>query len=247
MSSGIFHHFHHAWIQEISRALNGGLLPPGYYAMAEQIAGGLGPDVLAREIPQSPREAMPQAFPTAPQDEGDVAVATRPPRVRFHSRTDPDEVTTYARRAKAVVVRHTSGHRVVAVVELVSPGNQSSRAVLDSFVRKAREALGLGVHLLIVDLFPPGLRDPSGLHRALWEGEPAGDFVLPPDEPLACVAAIGGPDLEVVLEPVAVGGALPEMPLFLTPETYVPVPLDATYRAAWEAVSAVWRDALTSP
>jgi len=36
---GTFHHFHHDWITSISRALNSGILPSDYYAMAEQIAG----------------------------------------------------------------------------------------------------------------------------------------------------------------------------------------------------------------
>ena len=45
--AGTFHHFHHEWITCISRALNSGLLPSEYYAMAEQITGGLGPDVVA--------------------------------------------------------------------------------------------------------------------------------------------------------------------------------------------------------
>src|SRR5260370_32615706 len=46
VDAGIFHHFHHGWIEEIARALNRGILPPDHYALAEQIAGGLGPDVL---------------------------------------------------------------------------------------------------------------------------------------------------------------------------------------------------------
>jgi len=46
IEAGIFHAFHHDWITDISRALNGGLLPAAYYALPEQIAGGLGPDVL---------------------------------------------------------------------------------------------------------------------------------------------------------------------------------------------------------
>ena len=51
--AGTFHHFHHEWISCISRALNSGLLPSEYYAMAEQITGGLGPDVVALGISDS--------------------------------------------------------------------------------------------------------------------------------------------------------------------------------------------------
>jgi hypothetical protein len=35
------------------------------------------------------------------------------------------------------------------------------------------------------------------------------------------------------LEPVAVGDVLPEMPIFLKPEFYVPAPLEATYQTTW--------------
>jgi hypothetical protein len=59
------------------------------------------------------------------------------------------------------------------------------------------------------------------------------------------VAYIGNPCPEAYLEPLAVGDRLPEMPLFLTPEEYVPVPLEATYQSAWEALPAFWRDVLT--
>ena len=46
ISDGTFHHFHANWIVEISRALNSGVLPKDHYAMAEQITGGLGLDVV---------------------------------------------------------------------------------------------------------------------------------------------------------------------------------------------------------
>ena len=50
VDAGIFHAFHHDWVTEISRALNRGLLPRSYYALPEQIAGGLGPDVLGLRL-----------------------------------------------------------------------------------------------------------------------------------------------------------------------------------------------------
>ena len=46
VEAGIFHHFHHSWIEEIARTLNRDILPGDYYAMAEQFASGFGPDVL---------------------------------------------------------------------------------------------------------------------------------------------------------------------------------------------------------
>jgi len=38
VSAGTFHDFHNAWITELRNALNGGLLPRGFYAQGEQHA-----------------------------------------------------------------------------------------------------------------------------------------------------------------------------------------------------------------
>jgi hypothetical protein len=162
----------------------------------------------------------------------------------LHARPETD---IYARKAKAVVIRHRSGHQVIAMVEIVSPGNKSNQTDLAAFVYKANQALLAGIHLLIVDLFPPTPRDPQRVHRAIWGEGREGDFALPPDKPLTCVSYVGYPLIEVFLEPVAVGDRLPDMPLFLTPDVYVPLPLDATYRSGWEAVPTVWQEVLAGP
>ncbi len=41
VSDGTFHDFHYSWVLEIKRALMRGLLPKGYYVMAEQVGGDL--------------------------------------------------------------------------------------------------------------------------------------------------------------------------------------------------------------
>ena len=46
------------------------------------------------------------------------------------------------------------------MIEIVSPGNKSSQTELKAFVEKAIQALSTGIHLLIVNLFPPTRRDP---------------------------------------------------------------------------------------
>jgi hypothetical protein len=225
VDAGIFHAFHHDWITDISRALNRGLLPSDYYALPEQIAGGLGPDVLTLRFTPLLWWGKEQAEPAA--------------------RPEPNQ---YASKAKAVVVRHASDHRVIAVIEIVSPGNKNNRHGLRVFVAKAVEMLQAGVHLLIVDLFPPSSRDPQGIHQVLWEelmGE--SDFTLPADARLTLAAYIGGDCLEAFVEPRAVGAPLIEMPLFLTPEVYVPTPLEATYRSAWDGLPAFWRGVLAPP
>jgi hypothetical protein len=49
------------------------------------------------------------------------------------------------------------------------------------------------------------------------------------------------------VEPVAVGDPLPDMPVFLTASQYVPCPLEATYRTAWEQLPAPLKEPLESP
>jgi hypothetical protein len=239
VEAGIFHAFHHDWITDISRALNGGLLPPEYYALPEQLASGLGPDVLTLRRPGSNGTS-----PTNEPIVGGVALAIAPPRVRMRMRSEANQ---YAAKAKVVAIRHVSDHQVVAMVEILSPGNKNNQNGLNAFVRKAREALAAGIHLLLVDLFPPSTRDPQGIHGAVWGDDCGPDYALPSGKPLTCVAYIGGAGAEAFIEPVAVGDALPEMPLFLTPELYVSVPLEGTYQSAWQGLPAFWRGVLSTP
>lgn len=50
VSAGSYHGFHSAWITELARSLNNGVLPPRFYAEAEQVVGQTSPDVLALEF-----------------------------------------------------------------------------------------------------------------------------------------------------------------------------------------------------
>jgi hypothetical protein len=234
VSAGIFHDFHQAWITEIRNVLNGGLLPPGYYALAEQFAGGIGPDVITLEGP--PGDMAPGAGGAA-----GVAVAVRPPQARFVASAEMDH---YVGKQNKLSIRHTSDDRVVALIEIVSPGNKASRHALRSFVEKAAAALFQGLHLLIADLFPPGPRDPQGIHGAIWQEVADDSFRLPPDKPLTLAAYAAGLVKTAYVEPVAVGDVLTEMPLFLDPEHYVAVPLEATYQAAYRGVPQRWKAVL---
>lgn len=234
VDAGIFHHFHLEWTSALARTLNAGLLPPDHYALAEQITSAWQPDVLTLRGPtrgQPPETARPVG----------VALATAPPPVQYRAKA---EVDLYAAKAKAIVIRHTSRHQIIAVTEIVSPGNKSSQRRFKDFVDKAEQLLRAGIHLLVIDLFPPGRRDPQGIHKAIWDGFTDNDFAPPPDKPLTLAAYIGGVGAESFVQPVAVASLLPPMPLFLTPESYVEVPLEETYLSAWEAVPLFWREVL---
>jgi hypothetical protein len=78
-----------------------------------------------------------------------------------------------AARPRRLVIRHTTGDRIVALLEIVSPGNKQSRGAIQSFVDKAVAALNDGYHLLVLDLLPPGAFDPKGMHGAIGAGSAA--------------------------------------------------------------------------
>jgi hypothetical protein len=224
--------------------LNAGLLPPDYYALAEQIAGGLGPDVLTLEsVRAEPARADDDETRTGSGGGNSVALTAVPPKVRFTATAEPE---TYARRRSRIAIRHSTGDQVVAMLEIVSPGNKGSRHALRSFVEKAVELLDAGIHLLVVDLFPPGPRDPQGIHGAIWSEIVDDDFQLPAGQPLTLVAYSAGEVKRAFIEPVAAGADLPDMPLFLEPDRYVPVPLEETYQSAFDAVPKRWQRELGS-
>jgi hypothetical protein len=100
---------------------------------------------------------------------------------------------------------------------------------------------------LLIDLVPPGPRDPQGIHGALWADLGDDSYVAPSDQPLTLAAYAAGPTLKAYVEPLAVGDPLTPMPLFLTPSAYVTVPLEETYQAAYRGVPRRWREVLGPP
>lgn len=218
--AGTYHFFHQRWIIALADALNGGGLPEGYYAMSEVKAGGPIPDALTLK-------ARPPLPPSGPAG---VAVIDNPPRTRIVTRGE--NTAGYARRADHLAIYLPQGE-LVAVIEIISPGNKDNANGLRSFVRKAGKLLRRGVHLLVVDLFPPSVRDPQGIHKAIWDQFKVEPFDLPPDKPLTLASYVAGCDKVAYVENVAVGDVLADMPIFLTEDHYVPCPLEASYQVAW--------------
>ena len=235
VDAGLFHAFNHGWIEELARALNRGILPADYFALPEQNIRGPIPDVLTLKLAAG-------SDSTAESD-GGVAVAVRAPRTRLTKRAEAD---SYIRKASQITVRHRHG-KVVAVIEIISPGNKGSQAEFRALLEKSAELIRQGVHLLVIDLFPPGKRDPQGIHKAIWDQFADDEFDLPADKPLTLAAYDAGPDYVAYVEFVGVGDPLPEMPLFLKPEIYVPAPLESTYQAAWAVFPEALKGLLVAP
>lgn len=233
MDAGTFHAFHTAWITHLSEALNDGILPPSYYALPEQHGGRMIADVLTLQAPQV-------AVPPPEPDEGGVAVVESPPRVRC--KLSPSPGARGSRRT--LTIRHVSGHRIIALVEIVSPANKDRAAHVTEFADKVETALWHGIHVLLVDLFPPGQYDPQGMHAVVWDRFDDQSYLVPTHEVLTLASYVAGPRPEAYLEHLAVGSALTEMPLFLNPDHYVNAPLESTYLAAYRGLPQFWRNVL---
>jgi hypothetical protein len=233
VDANVYHHFQQRWTIAICDALNAGLLPPGYSALVEQHAGGLVPDVLAVQ------RRSPASRPGEPR--GGV-LTSAPPKTRVVKQAK----TILAARANRIVIRHRLGE-VVCVIEIVSPGNKSGRAVLRQFVEKTINFLQQGIHVLVIDILPPTPRDPQGMYKVIWDEIDEEPFELPPDKPLTLAAYVAGDpkaDVETTayVDLVGVGDPLPDMPAYLDRDGYVPVPLEATYQAAWATCPADMRE-----
>jgi hypothetical protein len=235
VSAGTFHDFHVSWIGEIKKSLNAGLLPRGFYAQAEQVAGEIVPDVIALHTGESYSSSNGAVS-------GATAVLEAPPQVSVVHELSEEE--DYAVLQNSVVIRHASGDRVVALIELLSPGNKSSSGQMEALIRKLSSALHQGIHLLVVDLFPPGPHDPQGIHAAFWHFGQGAAFRLPPSKQRTLVAYEAGQRPRAYVEPIGLSQALPPMPVFLEPGWYVNVPLEPSYSEAYDAVPERWRSVI---
>jgi hypothetical protein len=111
--------------------VNSGLLPPEFYALSEQVAGKATPHVLTLQSlraslaeqgyhvdPAKTTAGAEDVLPTA----GGVLVADAPPRVRSVSSISEAAILTLKRHR--IVIRHATDDRVIALIEIISPGQQ---------------------------------------------------------------------------------------------------------------------------
>jgi hypothetical protein len=229
---GIYHDFHNAWITHLKEALNAGILPEGYYALSEQHAGRVIADVLTLHEDSS----------SGLLDRGGVAVVDAPPQVG--RKMIASENAAYRALRRTLAVRHVSEHRLVALVEILSPANKDRRQSVQDFVTKAVGAVRAGCHLTLVDLFQPTAFDPQGIHGEIWQYFDPEDYAIPEAQPFTLAAYCSGDVPEAYVVHIAPGEEVPQMPLFLSPTSYVNVPFAEAYDTAWRGVPEYWRRVL---
>ncbi|MFY7952418.1 MAG: hypothetical protein ACOVT5_07920, partial [Armatimonadaceae bacterium] len=89
---------------------------------------------------------------------------------------------------------------MVAMIEILSPGNKNTAHAFRSFVQTPNKLVGPG--------------DPNGIHAADWNDIAAEPFAIPHSKPLTLIAYEVEYDINAYVETIAVGDSLPDMPLF---------------------------------
>lgn len=213
--------FHAAWAGSIADALNR-VLPPGYFAEELTHAGA------SAEIDVATFDSTAIAAPVS--GTGGVAVAPvwappAPLAVIPAVFSDDFEVRVFSGRG---------GPTLVAAVELVSPANKDRPETRRAFAAKCASYLHGGVSLIVIDVVTDRR---ATLHNDVLDLLAATAGRLVNDPPL--YAAAYRPvrreertEVEVWAEPLAVGNALPTLPLWLDAVTALPVNADATYTDA---------------
>lgn len=199
-------------------------------------------DVLALQAPGAKDEMKSSERDDSSDNGSATGLMVAPPRVAITVQGAQD---FYTQRQKSVTIRHASDDQIIAIVEVVSPGNKSSQQRLEAFVRKACSLLRQGIHLLVLDLHLPTRRAPDGIHGAIWNiigSSSDEDYHQPAGKPLTLVAYQARLYVGVTayVEPIAIGDSLREMPLYVHNEGYVSVPLQETYDRAFAALPRRW-------
>ena len=237
VDANFFHDFHVGWIGALRHTLNNGVLPKGYFARAEQVKPPLTPDLLALQIPRIGHD-------DAHVTRKSTTAVLAPPRAKFTAVATGR--TTTKRPERHIAIRDEKGRRLVAIIEVVSRSNKSSDGI-GRFKNKVVDLLRNGVHVLVLDCFPPRKRDPYGLHPLVWRRLVGAKKTVSVSTPcMISYAAKEKGEFAFFLEPIAVGDPLAPMPLFLTGKQYVNVPLEETYQYAWSGFGEPDREELES-
>jgi hypothetical protein len=217
--------FHSLWSAAIVERLNA-LLPTRYLAQA-QVHLGQSVEADVAEFDQGSDSGM------QGNGAGGVAVATYAPPVATHvlPAVFPDDI-------EVRVIDTRDDLTLVAVVELVSPRNKDREEASIAFTDKCAAYLRRGVGVVVVDIVSSRREN---LHNTLIERlrQPP-SFAMPAEAGLYATAyrpvRRGEQNqIDVWLSPLALGQALPEMPLGLRGNGCVPVDLEATYTRARQA------------
>jgi hypothetical protein len=213
--------FHATWPVMIVSILRK-KLPSRYFAEPRVHSGA------SAEIDVTTFENEGEGVLAAGNDNGGVATAVwAPPRPTFSVITDLPAQDEYEVR----VYDEKRHCRLVAAVEIVSPANKDRVEHRRAFVGKCAALLRERVSVVIVDVVTTRTQN---LYEELLEHIGRSDPALNPDVPLyasACRMTRRGGDwlLEAWTQSLAIGRALPTVPLWLADDLAVPLELEESY------------------
>jgi len=215
--------FHVNWAGAIADALNERLLPEGYFAEEHaQIGARVEIDVATFD---ESRSSAPGGGPTTTLP---ARVWTPPAATMVIPAAFPDSF-------EVLVFDSEGGARLVAAVELVSPGNKDREAHRRAFSIKCASYLCNGIGLIVIDIVTSRQ---ANLHNEMMRLLTQGDeFALAQESTLYAIAyrpivRVGNERIEAWSAALAVGEPLPVLPLALDAELSLPLDLEATYTVA---------------
>ncbi len=211
--------FHGAWAYKIMEVLNRHVLPPGYFAEHTMHVGPVEIDVPTFEEPS----------PAHVEGNGGVAVQTwAPPAVALTMpAVFPDEI-------EVRVFHQQGGPQLVAAIELASPGNKDRPETRRLFAAKCAGYLQARVGLVVIDV----VTDRSAnLHNEMIDWLQAPSARLDPEPSLYTVSyrpvqSASGDHIDMWPTALALGRALPTVPLALHGGPTLPLDLEAAYAEA---------------
>jgi hypothetical protein len=215
--------FHSNWATRIADDLTERL--PSDYIAEEHVH--LGPSV---EIDVGTVERV---SPLAPEEGG--AVATRSPMVWTPPAPDAVLPAAFPETFEVRVLSTDTGPRLVAAIELVSPGNKDRPAERRAFAAKCASYLCQRISLIIIDIVT---HRQANLHNeTLRVLEAAEEFHLASEVSLYAVAyrplrRDDRDEISMWRTPLALGQPLPMLPLGLRADLVLPVDFEATYAEA---------------
>jgi hypothetical protein len=217
--------FHSGWSTRLADALTERWLPPGY--IAEEHAH-FGPSIEI-DVATFERDAA------ATREDHGGAVATAGAKVWTPPAADGALPAVFPDTFEVRVLSTDTGPKLVAAIELISPGNKDRPAERRAFAIKCASYLYEGISVIIVEIVT---NRRANLHNELLQLMGVGsDLLLPPESNLYAVAyrplRRGEADLiDVWRSTLTLGSDLPTLPLGLRADLAIPVDFEQTYSEA---------------
>lgn len=219
---------HTLWASSIVTLLNGEILPNQYYADAHVHVS----QRVVVDVAGFSKTTQPVSSPSGTN--GGTATATAPAPSWAPPAPLLEWEAVFPKRIEVLVFKNDGGSRLVAAVEIISPGNKDRHEYRNAFAIKCANYLHHGIGLVMMDI----VTNRSGnLHNSLVELLELGDkYHMTGEDPYVVAyrpVRINSNDVvQAWPNGCAIGEKLPTVPLALDQGKCVPLDLETTYESA---------------